>query len=44
MTRSQARSQTWSAAVRVLLSAQAVGELVEHLPGGVGVGGGVDPP
>ena len=42
MTRSQARSQTCSAAVLVLLSAQAAVELVEHLAGGVGVGGRVD--
>ena len=35
-------SQTWRAAVRVLLFGPGGGELVEYLAGGVGVGGGVD--
>src|SRR6266508_3897105 len=43
ITRSQARSQTCRAAVRVLLAGPGGRQLVEHLSGGVGVGGGVDP-
>src|SRR6266542_2873303 len=43
ITRSQARSQTCRAAVRVLLADQAARQLVEHLSGLLGVGCGVDP-